>query len=152
MGPISEPTLILIPIELEIEPPILKCHIPLMGKEYEFQFFDLKPFLEPKLTLEPKLNLSHIFESVLILKSFIFETKSTISSNHILLLDYGIDQNDSEMIFKDWSNNRDDFNVRILHDPIQFGDNKNVNRKDVIKDGFLETPHYLDWAVMLGPI
>jgi len=36
-----EPTFILIPIDLEIESPILDSHILLMGKECEFYFFDL---------------------------------------------------------------------------------------------------------------
>ena len=62
----------------------------------------------------------------------------TISSNHIILLDQGIDHNVSEMIFQDWSYNWDDFNVRILHDPIQSRGSNNANKKEVIKDGFLE--------------
>ena len=56
------------------------------------------------------------------------------------------------MIFQDWSYNRDDFHVRILYDHNQIGDNNNVNRKEVIKGGFFEIPHYLDWAATLGPI
>ena len=40
-----EPTLIHIPIELEIKPPIFDSHILLMEKECEFQFFDLEPTL-----------------------------------------------------------------------------------------------------------
>jgi len=55
------------------------------------------------------------------------------------------------MIFQDWSYNRDDFLVRILHDPNQIRDNKNVNRKEV-KRGFHQPPHYADWAAMLTPI
>jgi len=39
-----------------------------------------------------------------------------------------------------------------LHDPNQIGDSNNVNKKEVIKSEFLETPHYLDWAETLGPI
>ena len=35
----SEPTFILIPIDLEIESPNLDSHIPFMGEECEFQFF-----------------------------------------------------------------------------------------------------------------
>ena len=67
-------------------------------------------------------------------------------------MDLGIEQNDSEMIFKEWSYNRDDFNVRILHDPNQLGGDKIVNKKEVIKGGYLENSHYLDWAVTLDPI
>ena len=63
-----------------------------------------------------------------------------------------MDHNDSTMIFQDWSCNRDKFNIRILHDPIHVGDCKFVNTKEVIKGGFREPPHYLDWALMLGPI
>jgi len=36
-----EPTFILIPIDLEIETPILDSHISLMEKECEFYFSDL---------------------------------------------------------------------------------------------------------------
>ena len=112
----------------------------------------MDPTFEPNLTLESKLDLSHIPESVLVPESFTLEPNSTFLSCHILLLDQGIDHNNSEMIFQDWSYNQDDFNVRILHDPNHIGDGNNVNRKEVIKDEVLETPHYLDWAATLGPI
>ena len=65
--------------------------------------------------LEPKLDLSHIPESVLVPEPFIVEPKSTILLSLILLLDQGRDHYDSEMIFQDWSYNRDDFNNRIVH-------------------------------------
>ena len=78
---------------------ILDSHILLMGKECEFQFFDLNPTFEPNPTLESKLDLSP--ESVLVPIPLIPELKSSISSNHIPLLDQGIDHNDSEMIFQD---------------------------------------------------
>jgi len=70
-----------------------------MKNECEFQFFDLEPTLEPKPTLEPRLDLSQILKSVLVPKPFIFKPKSTISSNHILQLDQGKNHNDFEMIF-----------------------------------------------------
>ena len=92
LDPFPEPTLVPISINL----PILDSHIPLMEKEFEFQLFDLDTTLEPNPTLEPKLDFS---ESVLVPEPFILEPKSTISSNHILLLDQGIDHNDYEMIF-----------------------------------------------------
>ena len=111
----------------------------------------MDPTFEPKLTLEPKLDFSHISESVLVTVPFILKTKSSISSNHISLLDQGKDHYDSEMLFQVWSFNRDGFHVNILHDPNQIGNNNNV-RKEVIKDRFLETPHNLDWAAALGPI
>ena len=38
LDPVLEPTLILAPIELEIEPPILDNHIPLLGKEVNLNF------------------------------------------------------------------------------------------------------------------
>ena len=60
-----------------------------------FNLFDLEQTLKPRLTFEPKPDLSHILESVFALKSFILETKSTISSSYILLLDQGIDHYDS---------------------------------------------------------
>jgi len=53
---ITEPTLIPIPIDLEIEPPILDSHILLMDLKCELKFFDLDPTPEPKLTLKPKLD------------------------------------------------------------------------------------------------
>ena len=111
----------------------------------------MEPTLESKLALEPKLDLSHIPKSILVPEHFT-KPKSIIPPSHILLLDQGIDHNDSEMIFKDWSYNWDNFNVRILHDPIQFGDDKYVNREVVIKGGFIENPRYLYWAAMLDPI
>jgi len=67
-----------------------------MGKECEYQFLDLVSTLEPKLTLEPKVDFS---ELVLVPEPIILESKSTISPNHILLLDIGIDHDDSVMIF-----------------------------------------------------
>ena len=85
--------------------------------------------LELKLTLESKLDLSHIPESVLVSVPFISEPKLSIPQNHIPLLDLGTDYNDSVMMFQDWSYNRDKFNVRIMHDPIRIGDCKYVNRK-----------------------
>jgi len=152
LDPIPEPIFIPTSIDIEYEPPILDTRLPLMDHECELQFFDLEPTFEAKLTFQPKLDLTHIPESVLVSELFILEPKSTIPPSHILLLDQGVNYYDSKMIFKDWSYNWNDFNVRILHDPIQFGDNKNVNRKEIIKSGFLETPHYLDWAVTLDPI
>ena len=44
----SELTFIPIPIDLEMESPILNSHIPLIRKECEFQCFDLDPTFEPK--------------------------------------------------------------------------------------------------------
>ena len=41
-----------------------------MGKQCEFQFFDLDTTLEPKSTLEPKLDFS---ELVLVSEPFILE-------------------------------------------------------------------------------
>jgi len=93
-----KPTFILVPTDLESESPILDSHILLMRKEYEFQFLDLDSTLKPKLTLEPKVDF---FESVLVPETIILKPKSTIPQSHILLLDIGIDHNDSVMIFQD---------------------------------------------------
>ena len=60
MNQFSEPTFIPVPIDLEIESPNLDSHIPLMGEECEFQFFDLDLTLEPKQTLEPKIDFSEL--------------------------------------------------------------------------------------------
>ena len=126
LDPITEPTMIPIPIDLKTEPPILDSHIPLMDHECELKFFDLEPTIESKLTLEPKFDLSHIPESVLVPVLFILEYKSIILPTHIPLLDQGVDHYDSEMIFQDWSYNWDDFCARIIHDPIQSMGCKNI--------------------------
>ena len=82
----------------------------------------------------------------------ILEPKSTIPPSYILLLDQRIDHIDSEMIFQDWSHNRDAFNIRVLHDPIHLGICNTVNKNEVVKGGFLDNPRNLDWAEMIGPI
>ena len=105
--------------------------------------------LESKQTLEPKVDFP---ELVLVLEPIILEPKSTIPPSHILLLDIGIDHDDSVMIFQDWSCKEKKFHDRIFHDPIHIGDCNYVNRREVNKGGFREPPHYLDWAVMLDPI
>jgi len=64
LDPILKPTLIPIPMKLEHEPPILDSHIPLLGNECELEFYNLDQTHEPTLTLEPKLDLSFILESV----------------------------------------------------------------------------------------
>ena len=86
-----EQTFIHIPIDLKIESPILDSRIPLMEKEYEFHFCDLDSILEPKLTLEPKVDFP---ELVLVTKPITLEPKSTIPPSHILLLNTGIDHDD----------------------------------------------------------
>ena len=48
LDPITEPTLIPIPIDLEIEPPIFDSHSPLMDHECELNFFDFEPTSELK--------------------------------------------------------------------------------------------------------
>jgi len=63
---ILEPTLILEPIYLEHESPILDNQIPLIGNECEPQPFDLNPTLEPYPTLESKLDLNQFHESILV--------------------------------------------------------------------------------------
>ena len=85
------PTFVPVPIDLEIESPNLDSHIPLMGEECEFQFFDLNSTLEPKQTLEPKVNFS---ELVMVPDPITPEFMSIIPPSHILLLDIGIDYND----------------------------------------------------------
>jgi len=118
LDPIPKPTLIPVPINFVFESLILESRIQLMEKECESQFFDLNSTLEPKLTLETKFDLSHIPESMLVPAPFIPKPKSSISQNHIPLLDLGIDDNDSEMIFQDWLYKVDNFHDRILHEPI----------------------------------
>ena len=132
LNQIPEPTFIPVPIYFEIELPILDSRITLMGKECEYQFLDLDSTLEPKLTLEPQVDF---LEFVLVPEPIIFESKSTIPPSHILMLDIGIDHDDSVMIFQDWSYKESKFHDRIFHDSIHIGDYKYVNRKEVIKDG-----------------
>jgi len=88
----------------------------------------------------------------LVTKPITLKPKSTISPIHILLLDTGIDHDDSVMIFQNWSCKGNKFHDRIFHDPIYIGDCKYVNRKEVNKGGFRESPHDLDWVATLGPI
>ena len=149
LDPLPEPTLIPVSIDFKIEPPLLDSHISLMGKECEIKFCDLDSTLEPEPTLEPKVDFP---ELVLIPELFISKPKSSIPQNHILLLDQGIDHNDSVMIFQDWSYKGNNFHDRILHDPINIGDYKYINRKEVNKDGFCEPLHYFGWVERLGPI
>ena len=94
-----------------------------MGRECEFQFFDLNSTIESIPTLEPTLIF---FELVMVPELITLEPKSSNSSYHIPLLDISIDHNDSVMIFQDWSCKRNNFHDRILHDPIHIGDYKYV--------------------------
>ena len=82
----------------------------------------------------------------------ILEPKSTIPPSHILLLDIGIDYDDSVTIFQDWSCKGNKFHDRIFHDPIHIGDCNYVHRKEINKGGFREAPYYLDWVATLNPI
>ena len=83
----------------------MNSHIPLLENKCELEFYDLDQTLEPTPTREPKLDLSFIRESVSVPIPFIVELKSSISQNHIPLLDQDLDQYDSIMIFQDWSYN-----------------------------------------------
>ena len=56
LDPFHELTLIPVSINFEIEAPLLDSHISLMGKECEIKFFDLNSTLEPKPTIEPKVE------------------------------------------------------------------------------------------------
>ena len=75
--------------------------------------------LNQKSTLEPKVNF---FELVMVPEPITLESESIILPSHILLLDIGIDHNDSVMIFQDWSCNGNKFHDRIFHDPIHIED------------------------------
>ena len=105
--------------------------------------------LESKPILEPKVNF---LELVLVTKPIILEPKSTIPCSHILLLDTGIEYDDSVIIFQDWSCKVNKFHDRIFHDPINIGDCNYVYRKEVNKGGFCESPHYLDWVATLDSV
>ena len=75
LDPCPEPILIPVSIDFEIEPPLLDSYISLMGTECEIKFCDLDSTLEPKPTLEPKVDF---LELVLVPKLFISEPKSSI--------------------------------------------------------------------------
>jgi len=75
LDPFSEPTLIPVSIDFEIEPLLLDSHISLMEIECEIKFFDLDSTLESKPTLEPKVDF---FELVLVPELFISKPKSSI--------------------------------------------------------------------------
>ena len=74
-----------------------------MGKVFEHQLFGLD-ILEPisTPTFESRLDLSQILESVSVFVPIPFESKSIISQNHTSLLDKYVEQNDSEIIFRNW--------------------------------------------------
>ena len=60
LDPLPEPILISVSMDLETEPLHLDSHISLMGIKCEIKFFDLDSTLEPKLTLEPKVNFPEL--------------------------------------------------------------------------------------------
>jgi len=97
LDPIPEPILIVVLIDFEHEPLILDSHIPLLENECECRFFDLDQAREPNSTLEAKLDF---LESVLVPEPITLEPKSITPSNHILLLDLGVDNYDSRWYFK----------------------------------------------------
>ena len=80
---IPEPTSILVPTNLETEPPIFNNYIPLMEKEYESQYLNLDSTFKSKLTLEPKLDLNHTPKSMLVPIPILQKPKSSISQSHI---------------------------------------------------------------------
>ena len=84
--PYPDPTLIHAPINLKLEFPILQSHILLMENECKPQLFYLDPTLDPISTLEPLLDLNQFPKSILVPLPFNPELKSTISPNHIQLL------------------------------------------------------------------
>ena len=98
-------------MNFEIEPLLLDSYFSFMGIECEIKFFDLNSTLEPKPTLEPKVDFS---ELVMVHEPITLQPKSTIPSSHILLLDIGIDHNNSVMIFQDWSCKGNKFHDRTF--------------------------------------
>jgi len=112
-----------------------------MGKECEFQIFDLDSTLESKVTLKDKVDF---LELILVPEPITLEPKSTIPPSHILWLDIGIDHSDFVMIFQDWSCKENKFYDRIIYDLIHIRDCNYVHRKEVNKCEFCEPPYYLD--------
>ena len=72
----------------------------------------------------------------MVLEPITLEPKSTIPPSQILLLDLGIEHDESVMIFQDWSCKENKFHYRIFHDSIHIGDCNYVHRKEVNKGGF----------------
>ena len=68
LDPLPEPTLIPVSMDFEIEPLLLDCHTSLMG--CEVQFFDLDSTLEPKPTLESKVD----FPELVLVPDFSFQS------------------------------------------------------------------------------
>jgi len=135
LDPIPGPTLIPVPVYYEIGSLILDSHIHLMDHKYELKFFDLELTLETHPTLELKFDFP---EPVLVPNPIIFKPKSITSSTQILLLVQGVDNDDSAIVFQDWSYNQDSCNVRFISDPIQLGANNIIHQKEVLKGGFLD--------------
>jgi len=99
---IMESTLNSVPIHCEIESQLSSDHTSLMEKVCEHQFFSLDPIFEPisTLTIESRLDLSQIPESVSVFVPISFESKSTISQNNTSLLGKDVEENDSVIIFE----------------------------------------------------
>ena len=73
-----------------------------MGKVCEHRFFGLDPIFEPISTpsLESRLDLSQLPESVSNFIPISFKSESIISHNHTSLLDKDVEENDSIIIFE----------------------------------------------------
>jgi len=97
---ILELVLILIPVILELESPILESHILLWENErgIGFQLLDLDPLPEQILTVRPLLNFSQFPESNVV--HILPDSRSIIPSFHIPFWDKGVKNNDSEISLK----------------------------------------------------
>ena len=95
-----ESVLVLIPIILELESPILKSYILLWENEYglEFQLLDLNPHPKSISTPERLLDFNHFPELVLVL--VLSEFKSIIPSFYTPCCDKGVNKNDFKIILK----------------------------------------------------
>jgi len=76
------------------------------------------------LTPKPVPDLIQIPKSVLDPEPLTLEPKLTISPYHNQLLDKGMQQYDSEMMFQDWTLDGDKYQHMIFQDHIQFSDYK----------------------------
>jgi len=84
---ISKSILILMPVNLELESPILQNHILFLKNECkpDLHFFDLDPILEPISTPKLVLDLNQIFESVMVPELLTLEPINRLTKSYSIV-------------------------------------------------------------------
>ena len=97
---ILESVLIPILVILELESPTLGSHIQLWGNDcgLKVQVLDLDPLPKQILTPESLLDFSQFSESIVVYA--LPDSRSIISSFHTPFWNKGVENNDTEIIFK----------------------------------------------------